>query len=93
MLRSARCGTSGTSWRWCRAFVARLGCRRWGEVQAGLHRPLLVTLHHLRHGATHNVLACWFGVDGSTITRAIGEVRPLLATRGCAISMVCRRRR
>ncbi|MEK8146547.1 transposase family protein [Streptomyces sp. M10(2022)] len=23
---------------------------------------------HLRHGATHDVLACWFGVDRSTIT-------------------------
>ncbi|WTX84985.1 transposase family protein [Streptomyces sp. NBC_00645] len=27
------------------------------------------------------MLACWFGVDRSTITRAIGEVRPLLARR------------
>ncbi|MFI5682230.1 helix-turn-helix domain-containing protein [Streptomyces cellulosae] len=34
---------------------------------------LLITLTHLRHGATHNVLACWFGVDRSTITRAVGE--------------------
>ncbi|MEU8917858.1 transposase family protein [Streptomyces nigrescens] len=47
---------------------------------------LLATLVHLRHGATHDVLACWFGVDRSTITRAIGEVRPLLAGRGCTIS-------
>ncbi|MFD2118191.1 transposase family protein [Streptomyces cirratus] len=47
---------------------------------------LLATLVHLRHGATHDVLACWFGVDRSTITRAIGEVRPLLATRGCTIA-------
>lgn len=46
---------------------------------------LLATLVNLRHGATHDVLACWFGVDRSTITRAIGEVRPLLAERGCAI--------
>ncbi|MEW2581647.1 helix-turn-helix domain-containing protein [Streptomyces syringium] len=35
---------------------------------------LLATLVHLRHGATHDVLACWFGVDRSTITRATGEV-------------------
>ncbi|MFE3390146.1 transposase family protein [Streptomyces anulatus] len=27
-------------------------------------------------------LACWFGVDRSTVTRAVGEVRPLLAERG-----------
>nr|WP_252981058.1 transposase [Streptomyces chartreusis] len=39
-----------------------------------------------RHGVTHDVLACWFGVDRSTITRAIGEVRPLLAARGCTIA-------
>ncbi|MFH8605393.1 transposase family protein [Streptomyces flaveolus] len=47
---------------------------------------LLATLIHLRHGATHDVLACWFGVDRSTITRAIGEVRPLLAIRGCTVA-------
>ncbi|WP_454322846.1 transposase family protein [Streptomyces ambofaciens] len=47
---------------------------------------LLATLVHLRHGATHDVLACWFGVDRSTITRAVGEVRPLLAERGCTVS-------
>ncbi|MFI6648902.1 transposase family protein [Streptomyces sp. NPDC050529] len=47
---------------------------------------LLATLVHLRHGATHDVLACWFGVDRSTITRAISEVRPLLAQRGCTVT-------
>ena len=36
---------------------------------------LLATLVSLRHGTTHDVLACWFGVDRSTITRAIVEVR------------------
>ncbi|WP_404827438.1 transposase family protein [Streptomyces bacillaris] len=41
---------------------------------------------HLRHATTHDVLACWFGVDRSTITRAIGEVRPLLAERGCTVT-------
>ncbi|MFF2384537.1 transposase family protein [Streptomyces sp. NPDC058108] len=46
---------------------------------------LLATLVHPRHGATHDVLACWFSVDRSTITRAIGEVRPLLAERGCTV--------
>ncbi|MFD9624207.1 transposase family protein [Streptomyces virginiae] len=53
---------------------------------------LLATLVHLRHGATHDVPACWFGVDRSTITRAIGEVRPLLAERGCTISQGLRLR-
>ncbi|MCX4404025.1 transposase family protein [Streptomyces sp. NBC_01764] len=38
---------------------------------------LLATLVHLRHATTHNVLACWFRVDRSTITRAVNEVRPL----------------
>ncbi|MFI1418437.1 transposase family protein [Streptomyces sp. NPDC020731] len=47
---------------------------------------LLATLVHLRHATTHEVLACWFGVDRSTITRAITEVRPLLAERGCTVS-------
>ncbi|MGW1409768.1 helix-turn-helix domain-containing protein [Streptomyces sp. NPDC002403] len=40
---------------------------------------LLATLVHLCHGTTHDVLACCFGVDRSTITRAITEVRTLLA--------------
>ncbi|MCX4783095.1 helix-turn-helix domain-containing protein [Streptomyces sp. NBC_01264] len=35
---------------------------------------LLTTLVHCRHGVTHDVLACRFGVDRSTITRAIGEL-------------------
>ncbi|MGW6876057.1 transposase family protein [Streptomyces xanthophaeus] len=47
---------------------------------------------HLRHGATHDVLACWFGVDRSTVSRAIGEVRPLLAEQGCTISQDLRLR-
>ncbi|MFJ7261242.1 transposase family protein [Streptomyces globosus] len=66
--------------------------RRQRAVDAGAkHRlvfldRLLAAPVHLRHGATHDVLACWFGVHRSTITRAIGEVRPLLATRGCTIA-------
>ena len=47
---------------------------------------LLATLVSLRHGTTHDVLACWFGVDRSTITRAVGEVRPVLAQRGCTVA-------
>ncbi|MGW2296839.1 transposase family protein [Streptomyces violaceorubidus] len=41
---------------------------------------------HLRHAVMHDVPACWFGVGRSTITRVIGEVRPLLAGRGCTVS-------
>ncbi|MFE7859298.1 DJ-1/PfpI family protein [Streptomyces sp. NPDC057403] len=33
-----------------------------------------------------DVLACWFDVDRSTITRTIGEIRPLLVQRGCTIA-------
>ncbi|MFE5143764.1 transposase family protein [Streptomyces fagopyri] len=47
---------------------------------------LLATLVRLRHGGTHDVLACWFGADRSSVTRAIGEVRLLLAERGCTVS-------
>lgn len=46
---------------------------------------LLASLVHLRHGVTHDVLACWFRADRSTITRAICEIRPLPAERGCAV--------
>ncbi|MEU0382173.1 transposase family protein [Streptomyces cyaneofuscatus] len=53
---------------------------------------LLATPVHLRHAATHDVLACWFDVDRSTISRAVGEVRPLLAERGCTVSQEVRLR-
>ncbi|MGG7569368.1 helix-turn-helix domain-containing protein [Streptomyces sirii] len=43
---------------------------------------LLATLVHLRHGTTHDVLACWFGVDRSTTTRAISEERPYSPSGG-----------
>ncbi|MFI6337383.1 transposase family protein [Streptomyces sp. NPDC050535] len=46
---------------------------------------LVATLIHLRHDLSHAVLGLLFGVDRSTITRAITEVRALLAERGCAV--------
>ena len=46
---------------------------------------LLATLVHLRHGVTQDVLAAWFGVHRSTISRAVSEIRPPLAERGCAV--------
>jgi phage tail protein X len=77
--------------RWQARRDARLADRpRRRAVGAGSrHRlvfidRLLATLR-LRHGDTHDVLACWFGVSRSTITRAVGEVRPLLAERGCTV--------
>ncbi|MFJ6064642.1 transposase family protein [Streptomyces tendae] len=78
---------------WQERHQARLTSRpRKRAVGAGAkHRlvfvdRLLAMLVHLRHGGTHDVLACWFGVDRPTITRAVGEVRPLLAERGCMVS-------
>ncbi|MFI0982031.1 transposase family protein [Streptomyces sp. NPDC021093] len=46
---------------------------------------VIVTLIHLRHDLPHAVLALLFDVDRSTVTRGIGEVRALLAQRGCAV--------
>ena len=45
---------------------------------------LVVTLVHLRLGIPHAALAVVYAVDRATITRAIGQIRPLLATRGFA---------
>ncbi|WP_307824776.1 helix-turn-helix domain-containing protein [Geodermatophilus bullaregiensis] len=35
---------------------------------------LLATLVHLRHGVTHDVLACWFGVSRSTLVDTIAHL-------------------
>ncbi|MGW1185683.1 transposase family protein [Streptomyces drozdowiczii] len=53
----------------------------WSSSTGSLPRSRIFT-----HGATHDALACWFGVDRPTVTRAIDEVRLLLAERGCTIS-------
>jgi hypothetical protein len=78
---------------WQRQHESKLKARqRQRAVGAGAkHRlvfvdRLLATLVHLRHAVTHDVLAGWYGVHRSTITRAIGEIRPLLAERGCTIA-------
>jgi hypothetical protein len=46
---------------------------------------VIVTLVVLRLQLPHAVLAALYGVDRSTVTRAVGEVRPLLAARGFAV--------
>nr|WP_245785006.1 transposase family protein [Geodermatophilus amargosae] len=73
--------------RWQARQDARLADRpRRRAVGAGAkHRlvfldRLLVTLVHLRHAVTHDVLAWWFGVSRSTITRAVGGHGPMTAT-------------
>ena len=46
---------------------------------------VIVTLVHLRFQLPHKALAELYGVDRSTVTRAVGEIRPLLAARGFAV--------
>jgi hypothetical protein len=70
---------------------ARRGRSRRREAGAGPKRELvfcdrvIVTLVVLRFQLPHAALAVFYGVDRSTITRAVGEVRPLLAARGFAV--------
>jgi hypothetical protein len=71
---------------------ARRGRGRLRRPGAGRQQRLnftdrvVVTLVHLRIGIPHTALALIFGVDRSTVTRAIGQIRPLLAARGFATS-------
>ncbi|MFE3143966.1 transposase family protein [Streptomyces scopuliridis] len=46
---------------------------------------VLITLVHLRTGLPHAALAELYGTARSTVSRAIGEIRPLLAARGFAV--------
>ncbi|MET8629498.1 transposase family protein [Kitasatospora sp. NPDC004669] len=69
----------------------RRGAERQREAGAGPKHDLvftdrlLVTLVHLRTGLPHAALAALYGTARSTISRAIGEIRPLLAVRGFAV--------
>ncbi|MFF4579831.1 transposase family protein [Streptomyces sp. NPDC001373] len=56
-----------------------------GQYRPAFADRLLAAPLHLRHAVTHDVPACWFGRDRSTITRAVGEVPPLPAERGCTV--------
>lgn len=67
----------------------RRGQQTWGGAGAR-HRlvfadRLAVALVYLRQDLPHSVLALLYGVDRSTVPRAIGETRGLLAERGCAV--------
>src|SRR6266511_276354 len=66
------------------ALHRRRGHPRRRGAGAGPHQ-LLVTLVILRYQLPHQALAVLYGVDRATITRAVGEVRPLLAERGFAV--------
>ncbi|MER6564607.1 transposase family protein, partial [Streptomyces sp. NPDC001027] len=72
-----------------RRHAARGGARKRAEGAGARHQPVFVdrlaaTLIRLWHGLPHSVLGLLFGVDRSTVTRAITEVRTLLAERGAA---------
>ncbi|MEU0930921.1 transposase family protein [Streptomyces malaysiensis] len=73
-----------------RRHAARGGARKRAAGAGARHRlvfvdRLVATLIHLRHDLPHAVLGLLFGVDRATVTRAIAEVRTLLAARGCAV--------
>jgi hypothetical protein len=55
------------------------------HYRLGLRDRVLVTLVHLRFQLPHQALAVLYGVDRSTVTRAVHEIRPLLARRGFAV--------
>ncbi|MEU7230146.1 transposase family protein [Streptomyces chrestomyceticus] len=71
-------------------FRVRGGERKRAPGAGARHRlvfvdRLVATLIHLRHDLPHSVLALLYGVDRSTVTRAVGEVHCLLAERGFAV--------
>ncbi|GAA3421952.1 transposase family protein [Streptosporangium vulgare] len=53
--------------------------------ELGFTDRVLVTLAHLRTQLPHAALAELYQVGRSTVTEAIGEIRPLLADRGLAV--------
>jgi DDE superfamily endonuclease/Helix-turn-helix of DDE superfamily endonuclease len=69
----------------------RRGRERVRAAGAGPGRELpfadrvIATLVVLRFQLPHAALAVFYGVHRSTITRAVGEIRPLLAQRGFAV--------
>jgi len=81
---------------WAAQQESRLRERRGGRDRlraegAGPNRDLpftdrvIATLVVLRFQLPHAALALFYGVDRSTITRAVHEIRPLLAARGFAV--------
>ncbi len=71
--------------------LGRRGHERLRAAGAGPDRQLaftdrvIVTLVVLRFQLPHAVLAALYEVDRSTVTRAVREIRPLLAARGFAV--------
>jgi DDE superfamily endonuclease len=85
----------GLSGAWTAAEESRLRERRGHDRKraagAGPDHDLpftdrvIVTLVHLRFQLPHAVLAALYEVDRATVSRAVGEIRPLLAARGFAV--------
>jgi DDE superfamily endonuclease len=81
--------------RWLAQQESRLRARRGRDrlraEGAGPDRELpfadrvIATLVVLRFQLPHAALAAFYGVHRSTVTRAVGEIRPLLAARGFAV--------
>jgi hypothetical protein len=81
--------------RWTAAeedrLLERRGHERMRAAGAGPDHDLpftdrvIATLVHLRFQLPHKALAMIHGVDRSTVTRAVHEIRPLLAARGFAV--------
>ncbi len=73
------------------ALQQRRGHPRQRAAGAGPHHQLvfcdrvLATLVILRFQLPHHALAVLYGVDRATITRAVHQIRPLLAARGFAV--------
>ena len=68
--------------------MAGTGCALRARARAGSCRLLTgssLPWSCLRFQLPHAALALFYEVDRSTITRAVGEVRPLLAARGFAV--------
>src|SRR6266496_521421 len=74
------------------------GKQRTGQVRSARRHPaagrpsglpftdrVIAALVHLRFQLPHKALAMIYGVDRSTVTRAVREIRPLLAARGFAV--------
>jgi hypothetical protein len=79
---------------WAAAREDRLHARR---TRARIRKPgagrrprlsftdrVVITLVHLRLAIPHAALAVAYQVDRATVTRAVTQIRPLLARRGCA---------